>query len=157
MTDLYEREARQDERRELYRSLVAILDLPVVPVRIEDGKVVPVVAGRPSPSTIDRFFGRGRAFRDSDAALVVRESDPIVVLRGPLLRDDAPAFRDPLTGERASIFRRSARPLPMSFEHVALTGYVLVSGNPSEWFCRLPETFVALPDAPIVSTKMETQ
>jgi hypothetical protein len=157
MTDLYERESAQDARRELYRTVTAILDLPIVPVRIEDGKVIPAVAGRPSPSTIDRFFGRGRAFRDHDAAFILRETDPIIALRGLALRDDAPAFRDPLTGETVAIYRRSARPLNVSTEHVALTGYVLVPGNPAVWIRRLPETFVALPDAPIVSTNTETQ
>jgi hypothetical protein len=156
MTDLYEREDAQDARRELYRTITAILDLPVVPVRIEDGKVLPVVAGRPSPSTIDRFFGRGGAFRDHAAAFILRETDPIVALRGPVLGDDAPTFRDPITGETVAIYRRSARPLNISTEHVALAGYVPVPGNPSEWIRRLPETFVALPDAP-VSTNTENQ
>jgi hypothetical protein len=154
--NLYEREDAQDARRELYRTITAILDLPVIPVRIEDGKIVPAVAGRPSPSTIDRFFGRGRAFRDYDAAFILREKDPIVVLRGPVLRD-APAFHDPRTGETVAIYRRSARPLNVSTEHVAVAGYVLVPGNPSEWIRRLPETFVALPDAPVVSTNTENQ
>jgi len=157
MTDLYEREDAQDARRELYRTVTAILDLPVVPVRIEDGKVLPIVAGRQSPSTIDRFFGRGCAFRDHAAAFILRETDPIVALRGPVLRDDAPAFRDPLTGDTVAIYRRSARPLNVSTEHVAVTGYVLVPGDPSEWIRRLPETFVALPDAPIVSSTTETR
>lgn len=157
MTDLYEREAAQDARREVYRSLVAILGLPVVPVTVEGGKVIPAVAGRPSPSTIDTFFGRGREFRDYDAAFIVRETDPIVVLRGAALRDDAPAFRDPLTGDSVAIYRRSTRPLPTSSDNTALVGYVVVPGDPSEWIRRLPETFVAIPDAPIVSTNTENQ
>jgi hypothetical protein len=155
--NLYEREAAQDERRELYRTVTAILGVPVVPIKIEDGAVVPAVAGRPSPSTIDRFFGRRRAFRDSDAAFILREKDQIVALRGPVLRDDAPAFRDPVSNEIVSLFRRSARPLPMSPDHTALVGFVVVPGNPSEWIRRLPETFVALPDAPIVPHTTEKQ
>jgi len=156
MTDLYEREDAQDSRRELYRTITAILDLPVVPVRIEDGKVVPAVAGRPSPSTIDRFFGRGRPFRDHSAAFILRETDPIVALRGQALDKSAPSFTDPLTGDTVSLFARSARPLTVSPDHVAVVGYIVIPDT-SAWTHRLPIRFAALPTQPIVPYNTESQ
>lgn len=152
MTHLFEREARQDERRELYRAAYKVLGLPMVPVRIIDGRVAPLMQGRPGPSIID-YFGRGRPFRDDLAAIIVRDNDPVVVLRGPAL-GNGPSFRDPVSGETVTIYARSARPLNVSSDHVAVLGYVVVP-DASEWTRPLPDRFEGLPFAPVIASRME--
>jgi hypothetical protein len=158
MIEAYAREQRQDDARELYRHVSAVLDLPVVPVDVIDGKVVPLVNGRPAPSTLDRWFGRGGEYRQHRAALIVRDTDPVYIVRGSNLRGGAPSFRDQVAGDGiVSFFRQSARPLPLTTDVVRLVGYVVLPDSTESWLGRLPESFVALRDPEVLASQTVTE
>jgi hypothetical protein len=159
MIDAYAKEQRQDNARDLYRHVSAVLDLPIVPVDVIDGKVVPLVSGRPAPSTLDRWFGRGGEYRQHRAALIVRDTDPVYIVRGSTLRGGAPCFRDQIVGESlVSFFRQSARPLPLTTDVVRLVGYVVLPDSAQAWLSRpIPESFAALRDPEVLASQTVTE
>jgi len=141
-------EADQDARRDFYQEVSAVLSLPIVPVKVDGERIVPLIEGRPGPSIIEIYWGRYGLAPDALAAIIA-DSKPnaVAFLEGPALDPRAPSFVSPMNGKRVSIYRSADRALTVSTDHVRLIGNVVVPGDPKAWIVRLPETFSSIPDA----------
>lgn len=102
----------------------------------------------------ERWFGRSGQYREQRAAVIVKDTDAVYVVRGSTARNGAPSFRDQVTGDGyASFYRQSRRALPLTNDVVRLVGYIVLPDSTEAWSGRLNESFTFLKDHEVLASQ----